>query len=240
MTYQKPYVPKPCLEPWSGMDGDDRKRMCATCDTHVHNLSDMTEREAQALLAVSPDICILYSMDEQGEALYRDSAHPQWRLSLQLQGAQRLVQAAALAIPMLFAACEPAPQTPPEVVSPIVVEEGKAPKVGVSSTPPKPVSVPVAEPVDDVQGLMQRVEPGKELTSEPVLPKTVVEEPVRKESAQNKPTAVRKRPHVVGLNTSQKPSSKTRPRRPHVVGRSKRPSSRPQKIGKMAPRGRGD
>lgn len=40
-------VPTPCHAKWSDMDGDEKKRFCAECGKHVHNLSAMTVGEAQ-------------------------------------------------------------------------------------------------------------------------------------------------------------------------------------------------
>ncbi len=38
-------IVKPCTADWNHMAGDDRKRICAHCDKHVHNLSALTPRE---------------------------------------------------------------------------------------------------------------------------------------------------------------------------------------------------
>ncbi len=45
----KPPIPiaKPCTADWTKMTGDDRRRLCAQCDKHVHNLSALTPHELQ-------------------------------------------------------------------------------------------------------------------------------------------------------------------------------------------------
>ena len=43
-------IAKPCTADWSKMTGDDRRRLCAQCDKHVHNLSVLTPRELQTFV----------------------------------------------------------------------------------------------------------------------------------------------------------------------------------------------
>jgi len=43
------YIPNPCKENWHEMSGDEQKRHCQKCDTHVHNLTGMSEPEIIAL-----------------------------------------------------------------------------------------------------------------------------------------------------------------------------------------------
>lgn len=152
-------IPEPCHESWNGMDGDERKRFCKQCDKHVHNLSGMAQDEAQALLDSTSNLCVLYSSNDQGDVLFRDSSDPQWRLRLQFKGAQRLVQAAALVLPMMLAGCLPQENPQPEVIAPLVMEDGKGVKVGVSSTPPEQPSPPEHEIVDSQGMLMEPDEP---------------------------------------------------------------------------------
>jgi len=40
----------PCTKDWDKMDGDERVRFCGGCEKNVYNISDMTRREANALL----------------------------------------------------------------------------------------------------------------------------------------------------------------------------------------------
>ncbi|HLM56899.1 MAG TPA: carboxypeptidase-like regulatory domain-containing protein [Pyrinomonadaceae bacterium] len=43
-------VASPCPANWAGMEGDERTRFCRLCSLHVYNLSEMTSREAEALI----------------------------------------------------------------------------------------------------------------------------------------------------------------------------------------------
>ena len=44
-------IPKPCQTDWERMKGSDRMRYCEECKKHVYNLSKMSRREAEALIA---------------------------------------------------------------------------------------------------------------------------------------------------------------------------------------------
>jgi len=43
-------IPQPCPARWEDMTGDRNMRHCQLCKTHVYNLSEMTRREAEALI----------------------------------------------------------------------------------------------------------------------------------------------------------------------------------------------
>jgi hypothetical protein len=45
---------EPCPVPWDSMRGNDRVRFCEHCKLHVHNLSNMTDDEAEAFLSKRP------------------------------------------------------------------------------------------------------------------------------------------------------------------------------------------
>ncbi|HJQ69534.1 MAG TPA: hypothetical protein VKA70_11200 [Blastocatellia bacterium] len=46
-------IPVTCPTDWEGMAGDDRVRYCAECKKNVYNISKMTRREAEALIATN-------------------------------------------------------------------------------------------------------------------------------------------------------------------------------------------
>jgi hypothetical protein len=50
-------IASPCTARWEEMSGDERKRLCAECNLHVHNIADLTRDEAEALLqrSFNPD-----------------------------------------------------------------------------------------------------------------------------------------------------------------------------------------
>ena len=54
-------VKSPCTEDWNEMVGNGEVRFCSHCSQHVHNLSAMTRREAEALVLKSNgNLCIRY------------------------------------------------------------------------------------------------------------------------------------------------------------------------------------
>lgn len=46
-------VASPCSANWEDMSGDGRKRLCAECGLHVHNIAGMTTEEAKEFLQTS-------------------------------------------------------------------------------------------------------------------------------------------------------------------------------------------
>ena len=60
----------PCTEDWSAMTGDARRRRCATCATDVHDLSAMTEAEAEAHRAREPRGCIRFTYRRDGSLVH--------------------------------------------------------------------------------------------------------------------------------------------------------------------------
>jgi hypothetical protein len=46
-------IDKPCSQNWESMPGDERRRFCAQCQHHVHNLSALTQREIQKLIVTT-------------------------------------------------------------------------------------------------------------------------------------------------------------------------------------------
>lgn len=101
---------EPCSADWERMDGDGAVRFCRLCNKNVHDISQLPEDQARALLAAGPQPCIRYQYDAQGEVLFAD------RPGL----FPRLAAAAALAFGSLVAggcmgkmAC---PEPPPDPV----------------------------------------------------------------------------------------------------------------------------
>ena len=65
--------PKPCSEQWDAMAIAGRNRLCARCDTVVHDLSALTFDEAQALLRRAPDSCVRATVNVCGEVALKVS-----------------------------------------------------------------------------------------------------------------------------------------------------------------------
>jgi len=44
-------IASPCPAGWEQMTGDDRMRLCQLCDLHVYNISEMTRKDVESLIA---------------------------------------------------------------------------------------------------------------------------------------------------------------------------------------------
>lgn len=69
-------VASPCPMRWDDMEGDDRRRFCHRCNLHVHNLSAMSDDDAEALLKATVGsgnrLCGTYYQRADGTILTRD------------------------------------------------------------------------------------------------------------------------------------------------------------------------
>lgn len=95
------------------MEGGDRQRLCRVCDKQVHNLSAMTQQQAQAVLqqrVKGQRLCVRYSVGDDGEILFqRPALIPAGLLVRTRQVALRATLAAAAMAAMVEApGCVPA------------------------------------------------------------------------------------------------------------------------------------
>jgi hypothetical protein len=66
-------VAAPCPADWEKMVGDERVRYCGQCSLHVYNLSGMTKREAEGLVANAEGrLCVRYYRRTDGSILTRN------------------------------------------------------------------------------------------------------------------------------------------------------------------------
>lgn len=66
-------VAVPCSSDWNQMVGDERVRFCARCSLNVYNLSSMTRREAETLIAGAEGrLCVRYYRRRDGTILTRN------------------------------------------------------------------------------------------------------------------------------------------------------------------------
>src|SRR5262245_11754447 len=67
-------IASPCTADWNQMTGDARRRFCAQCKLHVHDLSGMTAAEATSLLsnAAGGRVCVRLFRRADGTVLTRD------------------------------------------------------------------------------------------------------------------------------------------------------------------------
>ena len=66
-------IPVPCQASWDDMKGDDRIRHCRLCRHNVYNLSEMTRKEAEALLeGAEGRVCVRLYRRQDGKVLSRN------------------------------------------------------------------------------------------------------------------------------------------------------------------------
>src|SRR5215210_8235370 len=66
-------VAAPCKADWGKMTGDERMRYCDRCSLHVYNLSGMTRREAEGLVAGTEGrLCVRFYLRADGTILTRN------------------------------------------------------------------------------------------------------------------------------------------------------------------------
>lgn len=70
---QRVYIASPCSVPWESMTGDERERMCASCNKTVYDVSQMTTSEAETLLrSKGTDACLRIFRRFDGTVLTAD------------------------------------------------------------------------------------------------------------------------------------------------------------------------
>jgi hypothetical protein len=67
-------IASPCSADWNQMQGDQRRRFCAQCKLHVHDLSAMSKPEAEQLLAgaATGRVCVRLFRRADGTVLTQD------------------------------------------------------------------------------------------------------------------------------------------------------------------------
>jgi hypothetical protein len=102
-------VASPCHVAWSEMQGDDRTRYCKHCKLNVFNLSDMTDREAEALVReANGRLCVRYYQRADGTVMTRNC--PVGLAAVRKKLAIGVMSAAALVISALGLAVRPSSQ----------------------------------------------------------------------------------------------------------------------------------
>ena len=105
-------IAKPCSADWSAMDGDDRRRLCAQCNKHVHNLSALPPRLLRRFVEQHDGTeCIGYAVRENGDII----TAPRWPWLHRLLSPFRCLGRGcawllAILVPSLFAGCFPFPE----------------------------------------------------------------------------------------------------------------------------------
>ena len=75
-------IPSPCSVDWNSMKGNDQVRFCEHCQLSVHNLSEMTRREAERLVSDSKGrLCVQFVSDANGKPLLAEAGMKLHRIS---------------------------------------------------------------------------------------------------------------------------------------------------------------
>lgn len=102
------HIPAPCHESWEGMTSDAQARFCAGCRKCVHNLSEMSRDEAQAVIARADEhVCVRFFPGADGRPLTREDLAPPTPAAeasaFSTRGLRRLAAAASWAVAVLTA-----------------------------------------------------------------------------------------------------------------------------------------
>ena len=105
-------IASPCTGPWNSMAGDHRKRFCGQCRLHVHDVSAMTRREADALIESAGGRCCLRLWRRpDGRVITKDCSRV--RLSIERKLMILRAVAAGLFAALGLGACAKRPDPPP-------------------------------------------------------------------------------------------------------------------------------
>lgn len=119
-------IPIRCDADWSAMPGDDRVRHCGVCDKNVYNLSAMTRREAERLVAgTGGRMCARIYRRPDGTVLTQNCVQGIRGLS------ERFTRRIGWAVPVILGAFPLAAQPPAQSPAPLVQVQN-APVSGAS------------------------------------------------------------------------------------------------------------
>ena len=67
------HFPTPCAEPWDGMAPQGCNRICASCETTVVDLSELTIEDAERLISTEQSLCVRAEVDRAGQVRLRSN-----------------------------------------------------------------------------------------------------------------------------------------------------------------------
>jgi uncharacterized membrane protein len=113
VSLSKIRIASPCPADWNKMVGDERVRHCAECNLNVYNLSAMTERQVQTLIAESSGqrLCTRFYRRADGTVLTQDCP---WSFRAMKRKASRLgaaVLTGLMSITVAMGKSKPRPAT---------------------------------------------------------------------------------------------------------------------------------
>jgi hypothetical protein len=145
------------------MFGNERVRFCAHCQLHVHNLSEVTPREALDLVLRSGGrLCLRIEHDPRGVPRTRALAEPLYQIS---RRASRLAAGAfSAALTLYSAAAVRAQEAGPEPAQQVATAPAEVtPQVGTPQTPEVTAQTPENTDVDNTTGGVVMVMPSEPL-----------------------------------------------------------------------------
>jgi hypothetical protein len=105
MLKRQLHIEEPCAADWSLMAGDGATRFCGRCEKSVHGLSELTRRQAEALLDAAQvrKLCVRYFFDRKGRVQFAPKLVEATAPAQQMTGARRLLAAGAALVTLLAA-----------------------------------------------------------------------------------------------------------------------------------------
>jgi hypothetical protein len=111
-------VASPCPADWNKMIGDERVRHCAECNLNVYNLSAMTEREVQKLIASSQGrLCARLYRRADGTIITQDCPRGLRAVARRISRITAALLAAVMSVSFAAAGTKPRPSTQPAAPS---------------------------------------------------------------------------------------------------------------------------
>ncbi len=106
-------VASPCPADWEKMIGDKRVRHCAECNLNVYNLSEMTERQVQELIADSrgKQLCTRFYRRADGTVLTQDCPWTVRVLATKVSRVAATLLTAIMGVTIAMAKNKPRPAT---------------------------------------------------------------------------------------------------------------------------------
>src|SRR6266581_9290695 len=90
-------VASPCPAEWDGMIGTDRVRFCGQCQLSVYNLSSMSRREADSLIARTEGrLCVRFYRRKDGSIITQDCPVGLRALKRKLSYARKAIASAVI------------------------------------------------------------------------------------------------------------------------------------------------
>ena len=109
-------VASPCRADWTQMSGDDRVRHCSECKLNVYNLSEMSRREAEELIASREGrSCVRFYRRADGTVITRDCPIGLRHLVRKVSRVAGTVLSALMSVG--FCAAQTAPKSAPQATT---------------------------------------------------------------------------------------------------------------------------